>query len=659
MNKKERLLFALGDIDDKYIKEAEARPMAQRNRIIAVAASLALVVALSLYLFIPFASPVSQLREYEGSAYFPLIEKLDAYRLSINPIRYKNNFDKLVAGIGGGLFAPKNDAAPEAPDMEAMPDGMVGSNGSASNDPIYTSPGPGSNGSYVENTDNQVEGVIEGDLMKMTDKYIFRLGYDTENSSYYKLRLHLSVYSIEGDDSHMVSRVQIPPFDDENRCSYTDCDMYLSSDGGSITLVKEYTANGRSRVGIISLDVSDVNNITEKGRITIDGSMNTTRLVDGKLLLVSEFYFNSKDVDYNDPGTFVPCINRGEGDEPILFEDIICPDEIGHTRYSVVALLDTENLELLGAKALLNFTNTVYVSENNLYITREYVSRVESEENKNEYESSNVSDVCIIGYRGGELTEKQILTVRGWTEDQYSFDEKDGHLRVVTSTTDTRSKQSEEYSFQYTLQTKRSASLYVFNLDSGEMVASVVDFAPEGEEATAVRFEDEFCYVCTAEVVTFTDPVFFFDLSDYENITYTDTGIIEGYSDHLIDLGDGFLLGIGRENSRYNKIDIYESRDGAVVSVDKYLFNGSYSLDYKSYLVNREENLFGFASHLYDNEYDVKKAYVLIHFDGYEVAASVFDLGDTHFNPETVRSIYLDGYLYITTHEELVVKALQ
>ena len=65
---KERMLFALGEIDDKYIKEAEPKPMKQRNRIIAVAVSLALVVALSLYLFIPFRDAVSDLSAYESSA---------------------------------------------------------------------------------------------------------------------------------------------------------------------------------------------------------------------------------------------------------------------------------------------------------------------------------------------------------------------------------------------------------------------------------------------------------------------------------------------------------------------------------------------------------------------------------------------------------------
>ena len=36
MNKKERLLLALGDINDKYVKEAEPNPMSGRKRILSI-----------------------------------------------------------------------------------------------------------------------------------------------------------------------------------------------------------------------------------------------------------------------------------------------------------------------------------------------------------------------------------------------------------------------------------------------------------------------------------------------------------------------------------------------------------------------------------------------------------------------------------------------
>ncbi len=630
MNKNERIILAIGEVNEKYIKEAESSM--RRTPILVAAACFALVIALSLYLFIPFAPVTSNLEDYEGSSYFPLIEKVEDYRLTFAQPTYKNNFQAITAGIADllGMF---NKAGSAVPDM----------NGGAA-------PGMNENGNYVESTDNQVEGVIESDLMKMTDKYIFRIGFRNDSNQRTSL---LRVYSIEKENSQLIAEYEIPSLSGEryNGFDYQMLAMYLSTDCNTVTLTKNYVdTNSASNIGVISLDVSDVTNIAVKSMVSIDGSLKTSRMVDGKLLLVTEYVFNRYSVDYNDPATFVPTIDSGSGAEAIEFEDIIFPDEVGNTRYSVVALLDSENLELLGANALLNFTNDVYISGDNVFVTREYTKRIPNENNQNTYTSKSMSDIVVLDYSGERLEKKGVITMEGQAEDQYSFDEKDGYLRVVATT------------FERTVAAngntvavgggKRNTSLYIFNLADNSLAYSVKDFAIEGEEATAVRFDGDKVYVCTAVVVNFTDPVYFFDLSDYENITFSDTGIIEGYSDHLINLGEGFTLGIGREDWQYSKVEIYEQQGDSVVSVDEFKFQGEYSVDYKSYMVNRELNLFGFAVDYYANEGgkdNYKIAYILLQFDGYNLTPVVIDINDIGLQSSTVRATFIDGYLYITT----------
>ena len=599
------------------------------TRIIKAAVVLVLFVALSLYLFIPFAPVTSDLTAYEGSSYFPLIEGIEDYRLTFMQPRYKNNFQWFAAEVvdlfdftlkGGAM----NDMAPSAPGNNA--DMEMG------------------NGSYIENTDNQVNGVIEGDLMKMTDKYIFRYTGS-----------HLYVFSIAKEDSELVGLFEVPTFQAEYSGSG---EMYLSLDGNTITIMKQiFDNNSKPGVGLISIDVSDITNMKLRGMISIDGQYNTSRMVDGKLLLVTNYTFNRNKVDYNDPETFVPTIDSGNGAEPIEFENIIYPDNVDGTDYSVVALIDTDNLSLLGANALLNFTDEVYVSAENIFVSREYVSKTQGE---NTITSSNMSDIAVLGYSEGTLTEKGVITVKGHTEDQYSFDELDGYLRVVTSTRDTVQHTGGESFTNMT--NSRNASLYIVDLKDNSAKYSLESFAIEGEEATAVRFDGDKVYVCTAVVVTFTDPVYFIDLSDYENITYTDTGIIEGYSDHLINYGEGLTLGIGRENWQYSKVEIYAEQGEKVVSVHEYKFNGEYSLDYKAYLVNRENNLFGFAAEYFyeynENDKYVKYSdkYILISFDEQSMQVryiNIVELGNIH--PERIRAAYIDGYIYITTDDSDIV----
>ena len=636
MSRSDRLMMAFGQINEKYIVGSE-RNMGI-SRIIKIAITIIVIGALGLFLFLPYAPVTSDISGYSSSAYFPLIEGIEAYRLSFKQPRFKNNFEMLagVTSLMGGLLLGGTDMAPGGGDdvMEGM---------------------PGSNGSYVEVTDNQVEGVIESDLFKMTDKYIFRLGYQHENKTveengkdvvYVVPVPTLFVYSINKEYSELVGLYKMSTFDNEYFKDYDNGEMYLSLDGNTVTVVRNYTdtETKRGKLGIISIDVSDIGNISTKAMVSIDGSLNTSRMVDGKLLLISEYYFNKDSIDYNDPSTFVPTIDAGEGAKPIEFEDIIYPSSVGNTRYSVVALLDAESLKLMGANALLNFTENVYISETKVYITREYNEKIESE---NGYTTSNKSDIAVLDYSGERLEKKGVIAVRGWAEDQYSFDEKDGYLRLVTSTTDNKGR------------IERNASLYIFDLADNSLAYKVEDFAPDGEEATAVRFDGDKCYVCTAEVVTFTDPVYFFDLSDYENITYTDTGIIEGYSEHLINFGDGFLLGIGEENWQYSKVEIYEETDDGVVSVAEFKFGGNCSTEYKAYLVDRENNLFGFGVNGYYEEGSIHNGaavYILLHFNGYEFTPYIFNVS---LQADTVRAAYIDGYLYITTVNDLTVEKIK
>ena len=631
MSRSDRLMMAFGQINEKYIVGSE-RNMGI-SRIIKIAITIIVIGALGLFLFLPYAPVTSDISGYSSSAYFPLIEGIEAYRLSFKQPRFKNNFEVLagITSLMGGLLLGGTDMAPGGDD--------------------FSEEVPGSNGSYVEATDNQVSGVIESDLMKMTDKYIFRLGWRSDVN--YRTNL-LRVYSIAKEDSDLVAEFEIPRFENEFFKDYHDGEMFLSQDGNTVTVIKNYTdeKTNTSKLGIISIDVSDIGNISTKAMVSIDGSLNTSRMVDGKLLLISEYYFNKDSIDYNDPSTFVPTIDAGEGAKPIEFEDIIYPSSVGNTRYSVVALLDADSLQLMGANALLNFTENVYISETKVYITREYNEKIESE---NGYTTSNKSDIAVLDYSGDTLEKKGVITVRGWTEDQYSLDELDGYLRVVTSTTDNHyPNDGESIGFR----SIRNVSLYIFSLADNGLKYKVEDFAPDGEEATAVRFDGDKCYVCTAEVVTFTDPVYFFDLSNYENITYTDTGIIEGYSEHLINMGDGFLLGIGMEDRIYSKVEIYEETENGVVSVAEFKFRGDYSDDYKAYLVDRENKLFGFGIDCYrDYEGDDSgHVYILLHFNGYEFTVYTVD---TIIDADTVRAAYIDGYLYITTMYDLTVEKIK
>lgn len=639
MKKNERLLHSLGNIDEKFIEEAEGKMKKKSKRgalphdlgigtIVKMVASFIVVIGLGLFLFWPTYNVRYDAADYADSQYQPLIEKIEPYRYQATKKPYANNFELgwMFVRMLGGLFFKGG--------MDMMEPPMMNESGAMGD-------------AYVESTDNQVAGIIEADIIKTTEKYLFRLANNEI----------LRIYSLEGENSKLVSEYYIPRI--EGSYSIDGAEMYLTEDCKTVIVITDYVSRIEDkyyvrRVGISSIDVSDPENPVKTADLSIDGFYNTSRLVGDKLLLVSEYDFNIQKVDYSNPETYVPKVTRNGEESYLQMDEIYAPDGINSSRYSVVASVDIENFEISGVNGLLNFTNSVYVSENNVYITREYSTRKGISEN--EVRTETMSDIAALGYAEGGM-ERQVFTVSGTIKDQYSMDERDGHLRVVTST-DKRTFTNSQFITEPSPRLE-SASLYVIRLSDGSLVASVEDFAPQGEEVASVRFDGDKLYVCTAVVITFTDPVFFFDLSDYSNITYTDTGVIDGFSDSLINLGEGFLLGIGQENWQYNKVEVYEEGAGAVNSVDVFKFTGDYSSDYKDYLVNREENLFGFEM-AYSDGYG--HSYVLLQFDGYKLnVISAVNLSGryggypfSHSIFET-RGILRDNILYVVTDTCMIV----
>ena len=652
--KEDRLLEALGFIDDKYVKEAEPKMKTSKfplKKIIGSVACFALVIALSLYMFLPF-STTPDVSDYKNSEYYPLISTIANYRYT--PPMYENNFELISSSITsffeGGSDANKNAATGGSNNLNSAPDMAPGNSALGGNAGMDS-------GEYVEVTDNQVDGVIEADIIKRTTTHIFRLGSDGA----------LRVYTIDKENSEKITEFIVPSFEDERYSNFYNWEMYLSSDGTNLTLIKSYNDNNyKSKVGITSIDVSNPTDVKVKNQVSVDGLYNSSRMVNDKLLLISEYVVNASQINYAKPETYVPSITKNGVKDCVKFKDIIYPEKLTNLRYSMVALLEEDSLDLLGASALLCFNGEIYVSNENVYITRGYTLSKKITDEDNSYYNIQTTDIAVLRYADGNIENKGILTVEGSVKDQYSMDEYEGHFRVVTSTSKVKvtennstSSSSDATSSVTMGDTKRNASLTVFNLESFRKIAEIRDFAPDGEEAASVRFDGNKAYVCTAVIVTFTDPVYYFDLSDYSNITYTDTGVIDGFSSSLIQLGDGYLLGIGRENNLLNKVEIYEEVSDQVISVDKYLFDGIYSTNYKSYFIDRESNMFGFAAEylLYEDENYCYDSYILLVFNGYEIVEVVKIKMDIS-SASRIRAFIDDGYLYITDDTEINVISL-
>ena len=598
--KKEDLLLAMNEIDESYITEAASENISGKRKGrtfkkrfgIAAACFCAVAAALGFILFLPNRTKLPDVSRYADSEYYAIIQKIN--ELYATPPEYKNNFDRLMS-----MLSPTDEKSAE--DMTG--DALEG---------VDAAP------SYQETTDNQVEGVIEGDLLKRTDQYLFYLDNGV-----------LKVFSIAGLDSTQVGEYSLTAQEDTLFLYADSAEFFLSQDGKTITVLLPGNASGPNGcILLLSLDVSDPGNIREANRVILTGGYQSARVTNGKLLLISEFRING--TDFSREANFVPQIDTGNGFESIPAKNIVSPECVTSTRYTVVSKFDEATLTLEDTLAFLSYSEELYVSEENVFVTRRFIEEADKEDL-----SAVQTEVSGLRYAGEKLSLLGSVVVPGYVKDQYSLDEYEGILRLVTTT-------------DFTAAT--SASLYCIDLANWKVAASVENFAPKGETVRSVRFDKTAAYVCTA--IEISDPVFFFDLSDLNNITYKDTGTIAGFSTSLVNFGNGFLLGIGVGAEWASlKVEVYEEATADVVSVCAYeLPSVNFSEFYKSYLIDRENQLIGLG---YTDQSEMIDRYLLLSFDGYRlhVLADFPLFGDC----QTKRAAYIDGSLYAFGTDDFAV----
>ena len=222
--------------DNTHVENGGNTLSVRRNKAVILwtafaAACAAIIIAFNLILFLPF--PTRDVSAYKDSEYYGLISVVNG--ITGKP-KYKNNFEKLAAGLKK-LSNSKDDAifdpvAPGVPTAPAAPDS------DSKGDSVNV--GSGNNGNYVENTNNQVKGVTEADLLKRTDKYTFYLVPHFSGS------ISLHVYELKGSEVNKISSFTRGP--EDGVWDYgSSVEMYLSNDGNTVTVISQIRDKKTSR----------------------------------------------------------------------------------------------------------------------------------------------------------------------------------------------------------------------------------------------------------------------------------------------------------------------------------------------------------------------------------------------------------------------------
>lgn len=378
--------------------------------------------------------------------------------------------------------------------------------------------------SYGE-TYKQVDAVDEADIIKNNGEYIFWRNGENNVVNIYKGTRLISVI----DDFEI-------NYDDENVDSIHSeyiTDMFVYDNRLVLNNYKSVEQDNtfKTFTATYIYDISDIESPKEINRFSQSGSYISSRMIGSQLYIASNDYIYSEYCRVLED--YVPTVCEGKSDEqPMSFEDIYCPDSPSDSDYLIISSINVDTgKKTVNSKALFGGGSHIYCNENNMYVAmNKYVWK-----SFESYESS-LCQIVKVQLGSDSIDFTAAGEIKGNTNNQFSMDEKDGYLRIATTT--------------YGGSDKKSNNLFILD-ENLKTVGEVTGFA-RNEEIKAVRFIGNTAYVITYEQ---TDPLFVIDVSDPSNPEIKGSVEITGFSSLLVPVDENTLLGIGYE-TKVNDVGI-------------------------------------------------------------------------------------------------------
>ncbi|MBQ2253320.1 MAG: beta-propeller domain-containing protein, partial [Clostridia bacterium] len=362
-------------------------------------------------------------------------------------------------------------------------------------------------------TNNQVAGVQEGDVVKTDGKYVYSLF--TKPETPYPRGLQICTLTDTGD----AEKVAFLPLDElfptvKNPFTYAGCDLYLHDE--KLLIIRRSDTEEQTLLTVLS-----VGETTPKieAQFTQSGYYTSARLIGDAFYLITDDAVSHNSINEEDPKTFVPSCGALEHESLIPAEDIhvVKPENMFRLRYTVVSSYSLSGeAKMTSSKAVLGNVEYLYASTESLYTLSTRYNGYRAE-----------SDILrfSLNEEGVELVAEG--SVLGSPLNQFSMQEKDGVFTIVTT--------------YYTQDFVTYNGIYTF--DQSLKALGALDGLGKDERVHSVRFDGDLSYFVTYRQ---TDPVFCVDLSDAASPKLLSALKIPGYSSYLHVWDEDTLFGIGR-----------------------------------------------------------------------------------------------------------------
>lgn len=392
---------------------------------------------------------------------------------------------------------------------------------------------------------------------------------------------------------------------------------------------------GKTVTYIETFDLTDRSNPKLSGSVCQDGNYYNSRR-NGDYVYVFTRHYSDMYAPREDISKYVPGVNG----TTIPADCIYMPEQISGAGYLVISAVDMQDpAEPVQAKAIMADGDQFYVSQD--YI---YVGATKYDFRANQF---NYTELLKLAYRDGRLGFVAHGTVNGYLNNQFSMDEHQGKLRLVSTLSRNNGKMTN--------------SLYVLD-EKMKVCGKIEDLAPD-EQIYSARFMGDVAYFVTFRNM---DPLFSVDLTDPTNPKVLGELKITGFSEYLHPYADNLLLGIGREmdpdsgNFKGLKLSMFDTTDLKNVLEKQKLVEASFEYsvawyNHKAVLIDATKNLVGFPTENYD--YDSREwgaSYVVYSYEkatGFKQELN-FEL-DTTGDYSSTRGLYIGDYLYVVENNQI------
>jgi uncharacterized secreted protein with C-terminal beta-propeller domain len=360
-------------------------------------------------------------------------------------------------------------------------------------------------------TNIQVEGVDEGDIVKTDGTYL----YLAKNNSI------IIIHAYPAEDARIVSKIRLD--DIVNDLYLADNKLVVFTYRWKVVsdnIIPEFFLPGKDVVTITVYDISNKNDPVKERQLSIDGNYFSSRMIGDYVYYIVKNPVNT-DLEY----VGLPIIREGKTWSQIQAEDVYYHNESeGWMEYTTIMAVNVHNSEekIYSETFLLDTSATIFVSLNNLYLAS--------------WDWNANTTITKIHISEGAVKYVADGVVKGRVLNQFSMDEHEGVFRIATTSWE---QAADPYNRWLLME---SNNIYTLNKEM-KVIGKLTGLAPN-ESIFSARFISDRCYLVTFKKV---DPLFTIDLSEPENLKVLGKLKIPGFSNYLHPYDENILIGIGQE----------------------------------------------------------------------------------------------------------------